>query len=249
MNLLLLDPAELAADGRVTLPAGDRRARHIRAVLRARPGQVLRAGVAGGATGRAEVIAIAEGGAVSLAAVLDGPPSPRPPVDLVLAVPRPKALSRALQTAAALGVGRIDLVNAWRVDRAYFDSPRLDPGALAEGARLGCEQGGSTWLPPVAVHRLFVPFIEAAAERWQGRRLLVAHPRAEEPLERAAPPGDRTPAVVAIGPEGGWIDAELDTLRATGFAPVRLGAAVLRTEAALAALLAALELLRRLDPR
>ena len=249
MNLLLLDPDEVAPDGRVTLPAGDRRARHVTAVLRARPGQVLRAGVAGGATGRAEVVAVAGDGAVSLLAVLDGPPGPRPPVDLVLAVPRPKALSRAVQTAAALGVGRIDLVNAWRVDRAYFDSPRLAAGALAEDARLGCEQGGSTWLPQVSVHRLFVPFVEEAAAGWRGRRLLVAHPRADEPLERAAPPGDLTPSVLAVGPEGGWIDPELDTLRAAGFAPVRLGAAVLRVEAALAALLAALELLRRLDAR
>ncbi|HLU68040.1 MAG TPA: RsmE family RNA methyltransferase [Kofleriaceae bacterium] len=248
MNLLLFDPAELAAGaGGVTLAAGDRRARHLVAVLRARVGQVLRAGVAGGATGSAEVLAIA-GGAVTLRVALDGPASPRPPVDLVLAVPRPKALARALQTAAALGVGRIDLVNAWRVDRAYFSSPQLAPAALAEAVRLGCEQGGTTWLPEVAVHPLLMPFLRASAPGWSGRRLLLAHPRAGVRLEEVARPGEGGPALLAIGPEGGWIEREVETFAGLGFSPVSLGDAVLRVEAAIAALLAQLELLRRLGP-
>jgi 16S rRNA (uracil1498-N3)-methyltransferase len=248
VNLLLLEAAELGAGGKVSLPPADRRARHITSVLRARPGQALRAGVTGGATGRAQVTAVEPGGAVSLEVVLDGPASPRPPVDLVLAVPRPKVVPRALETAAALGVGRVDLVNAWRVDRAYFGSPRLAPAALAADVRRGCEQGGSTWLPEVAVHRLFVPLVEEAAPRWRGRRLLVGHPRAVAALEEVARPGDQAPVVLAVGPEGGWIDAELGSLASAGFTPVRLGAAVLRVEAAIAALLAQLELLRRLQP-
>ena len=44
---------------------------------------------------------------------------------------------------------------------------------------------------------------------------------------------------VAIGPEGGWIDRELASFEALGFAAVSLGSAVLRVEAALAGVLAA----------
>jgi 16S rRNA (uracil1498-N3)-methyltransferase len=244
VNLLLLDPAEMGgAGGEVVIAGGDRRARHAREVLRVAVGQRLRAGVVRGATGQAEVLALEPD--LRLRVLLDGPASPRPPVDLIAAVPRPKALSRLVQAAASLGVGRIDLVNAWRVDRSYLDSPRLAPAALAVDARLGCEQGGTTWVPELAVHRLLVPFLAAAP--WPaGGTLLVAHPRGDALIEEAVPPGHTGSVVLAVGPEGGWIDRELASLTELGFRAVRLGVAVLRADTAVAALLAQIDLLRRL---
>lgn len=244
MNLLLVDPGELAG-AELVLPAGERRARHLREVLRVSVGQRLRAGLVRGATGEAEVLAVAP--EVRLRLQLDGPAPARPPVDLVAAIPRPKALSRLVQTAAALGVGRIDLVNAWRVDRSYFESPRLAPAALEADARLGCEQGATTWVPEIAVHRLLMPFLAAA--RWPGATLLVGHPRAGSLVEDVVAPAHAGAVAVAVGPEGGWIERELTSLADLGFRPVRLGAAVLRSDVAVAALLAQIDLLRRLPPR
>jgi RsmE family RNA methyltransferase len=245
LNLLLLDPAELSAGGELILPASDRRARHITGVLRAIPGESLRAGIACGATGRAEVQSIRDG-QVRLRLELDRPACPRPPVDLVLAVPRPKVLSRVLQTVASFGIGRIDLVNAWRVDRSYFDSPRLRPAVLARELRLGCEQGSTTWVPEIDVHRRLMPFLDAGRGDWDSRQKLVAHPRAATLLESIQRPGAPPAALLAIGPEGGWIDREIETLARLGFAPVRIGPAVLRVEIALAAALSQLQLLSRL---
>ena len=242
MNLLLLDPAEVVGDEAV-LGSGDRRARHIRQVLRATVGQRLRAGMTRGATGEAEVLSLEP--EVRLRLDLTGPAAAPPAVDLVVAVPRPKALSRLVQTAAAFGVGRIDLVNAWRVDKSYFESPRLVPEALVADARLGCEQGATTWLPDIAVHRLFMPFLAAAG--WPtGAALAVAHPRGESLLEEVVAPGSAGPIVLAVGPEGGWIDRELASLAALGFRAVRLGAAILRADTAVTALLAQIDLLRRM---
>ena len=51
---------------------------------------------------------------------------------------------------------------------------------------------------------------------------------------------------IGIGPEGGWIEREVDTFAARGFTIVSLGDAILRTEAAVAGALAQLALLRRL---
>lgn len=245
MNRLLLDAHEVRG-GEVLLPRDDRRARHLVDVLGARTGLALRAGVVGGATGRAEVTAVDAGG-VGLRVLLDGPASAAPPVDLVLALPRPKVLSRVLQGAAAAGVARIDLVNAWRVDRSYFDSPRLTEEALAEDVRLGCEQAGTTFVPAVKVHRLLMPFL-ADAGAWfaDAAHRVVAHPRAREAIEAAVPPGVSGRVVLAVGPEGGWIDRELGSLEAVGFRVVRLGDGVLRVEGAVVAALAQLELLRRL---
>ena len=47
--------------------------------------------------------------------------------------------------------------------------------------------------------------------------------------------------VLAIGPEGGWTDAEISSATAAGFSEVSLGAAILRTETAVCAALAAVQ--------
>jgi 16S rRNA (uracil1498-N3)-methyltransferase len=242
VNLLLLSRPEVAGGDRVALSG--RRARHIREVLRASVGDTLRVGVVRGPRGEASVLEV-EGDRVVLELARDPAtgralalaPSPTPRVSLVLALPRPKVLGRALEAAAASGVARIDLINAWRVDKAYFESPRLARAALEEHLWLGCEQGATTYLPEVAIHRRLMPFLDAPSPWPDGARLLLAHPRAESPLEAAAPPGEGGACVLAIGPEGGFIERELDSFVARGYRAVSLGAAVLRTEHAVAAAL------------
>jgi len=241
VNLLLVDPAELAADGTCTLR--DRRAQHVRAVLGAAVGDHVRAGVVGGGHGRAELIAD-DGAAITLRLALTELAHAALAIELVLAIPRPKVLSRVIETAAAFGVARIELSNAWRVDKSYLDSPRLLPDALAHAARLGAEQGATTHVPAIAVHRRLMALLDA---RWPDAAAppatkLIAHPGAP-PIERAVTAAG--PIALAIGPEGGWIARELETFVARGFAPVALGAPILRVEAAVAAALGQLLLLAR----
>lgn len=242
MNLLLLAPEELS-DGRATVTG--RRARHMIDVLGVEPGTTLRAGVIGGSVGTASVTALGADN-VDLDVELDGGVTVQPTVDLVLAVPRPKVLKRALQTAASLGVGRIDLVNAWRVEKSYFQSPAMEPTALREQVWLGCEQGGTTWLPEVHVHDLLMAFVERHLDGDDDRVRALLHPHASAGIEIAFAPGAQSRIVAAIGPEGGWIDRELETFEQREFRAVSLGRRVLRVEAAIAGLLSQIELLRRL---
>lgn len=244
MNVLLVDPAELAGD---LVVVTDRRAQHLRTVLGAGVGATVRAGVIGGGIGTAEVVAD-DGAAITLRLSATGPARAPLPVELVLAMPRPKVLTRTLEAAAAFAVERIALTNAWRVDKSYLDSPRLAPDAIGEALRLGAEQGVTTHLPAVTVHRRLMELLDA---RWpaghrEPRCLLVAHPGGV-PLENAVR-GDR-PTTLAIGPEGGWIARELETFVARGFRVVSLGDAILRVETAVAAALGQLVLLRRLAER
>lgn len=276
MNRILLDADELERSqpdqrrGRAVLT--DRRAQHIAEVLRAQPGAQLRVGVVRGPIGAAEVTAIgplSDAEQPAPAALSTGPASPRQPpgpyrvaldvtlaattapapsVELVLAVPRPKALPRIIQSAAALGVARIDLVNAWRVDKSYLSARKLDPAVLAHHARLGCEQGGGTWVPDVAVHPLLMPFVrDVLPDRLRAvERALIAHPRDAALIEHIVGPGERPRLALAVGPEGGWIERERETFAALGFQAVTCGAQILRVETAVSALLAQLELLARL---
>ena len=243
MNLLLLDPGELAGD-RARLVG--RRAAHLREVLGVGPGDRVRAGIVGGGLGEASVLALSPDGAVEVTVSCPEPPPARVPVQLVLAVPRPKVLTRVLETAAAFGVERIDLVNAWRVDKAYLASPRLSPEAVDEAVRLGAEQGAQTHLPEVRLHRRLMAYLDGLAGLDGGGvgPRLCAHPRAALGMGSVglvgAAPG--TPVTLAIGPEGGWILREVDTFAARGFAVVSLGLPVLRVETAIAAALGQLTL-------
>ncbi|MBN2194275.1 MAG: 16S rRNA (uracil(1498)-N(3))-methyltransferase [Polyangiaceae bacterium] len=243
MNLVLVAPDELDAQGFVHLHG--RRAEHLVRVLGAARGTRLRVGVVRGATGIGEVVRN-ESGAVTVAVRLEGTAPPPPSVSLVLGLPRPKALSRLLGAVASMGVARIDIVNAWRVDKSYFDSPRLDAGTLAEAIWLGCEQGMTTWLPEVAVFRRFTDLLPRLAASPAGGCRLVAHPRASRLLEGAPTAALDVPTVLALGPDGGWIDGEVAALAEQGFVPVSLGPWVLRTEIAAPIALAELALLRRL---
>jgi len=126
VNTLLLTPEELGSPqgGRVRL-ADDRRVAHVRTVHRAVRGDQLRIGVLGGRLGTAVVAAIADD-ALELDVTLDREPPPPVPLVLVLALPRPKVMRRVLQTVATLGVKRLCLTAAWRVEKSYWESPLLD---------------------------------------------------------------------------------------------------------------------------
>lgn len=243
MNLLLLEPAEAA---RPTVVLRDRRARHLREVLRAEVGARLRAGVigggAGGPVGEARVMSVTADEVIVRFEATGAAPAVAP-VRVVLAVPRPKVVRRVIQAAAAMGVERVELVNAWRVDKSYLGSERLRAEAIAEDVRLGAEQGGMTRVPRVELHPRLMGWFETFSSAGVA---ICAHARGGQDLERAVPRGFEGEVVIAIGPEGGWIDREVDTFAARGFAIVTLGAPILRVEAAVVAALAQVALLRRL---
>jgi RsmE family RNA methyltransferase len=240
MNRILFAADERTADDRVVLRG--RRAQHILTVLQARPGDVLRVGEIDGAIGTGRVEALS-GGAVVLQVVLQAA-APEPWIDLLLALPRPKVLKRLWPQLAALGVGRIILINAARVERCYFDTHWLAPGAYAPLLIEGLEQAGTTQLPDVQVRRGFKPFVEDELSRVYERSVkLLAHPEASP--APAVPRGCAAPSVasrplLAIGPEGGWTSYELELLERHGFTRLSLGPRTLRTDTACIAILGAL---------
>ena len=231
MNLLLLEPHELTAPDRAQVSG--RRFAHAVAVLGAQDGRRLRVGVIGGALGTAEVLARTDD-RLDLRLDLDAAPPPKLPLDLLIALPRPKVLNRVLASAASLGVARLVLLNAWKVEKAYWKSPKMAPENLRTQLLLGLEQARDTVLPELHLARLFRAFVEDDLPAFSaGRRTLLADPTGPVPCPR----GLEAPTVLAIGPEGGWVDAERASFRSAGFETVSLGPRILRTETALAALI------------
>jgi RsmE family RNA methyltransferase len=212
-------------------------------VLGVAPVAELRAGVIGGPVGTATVVGVSHSREVIVRFTPTGPAPPPLAIDLIVAVPRPKVLSRVVQVAAAFGVASIHLTRSWRVDKAYLASPRLHADALALDARLGAEQGSTTHLPSIVRHDRFMAMIDAVPLH---PRRIVAHVANAVPVEAAVPAGDPSPLVAAIGPEGGWIEREVATFVDRGYAVVEIAKPILRVESAVAALFGQLALLARL---
>jgi 16S rRNA (uracil1498-N3)-methyltransferase len=209
------------------------------------PGQDVRIGIVDGPRGAGRVVQAQAGDAIELDCAFDPDPPPVPDVDLLLALPRPKVMRRLWAQLAAVGVGRIILTNAARVERNYFDTHVLDPACYRPLLVEGLQQAQDTHLPRVSIHRRFRPLVEDELDALSsaGARV-VAHPSRDAAPIGGAWPQDSARVLLAVGAEGGWDDFELRLLRDRGFAMVSLGARTLRADTASIALLAALRATR-----
>ena len=234
MNLLLLHKNDRISEDRFRVDG--RRAEHIRKVLRAVPGDPLRAGMLGGRIGNA-VILQDTGSAIELEFLS---PDQEPPVKNrivpVISLPRPQSFKKTLHFIASSGIGRAFFVGSARVEKSYWKSGAMQPDAVRDELFLGLEQGVDTILPELRFYPSLRDFFQAEREFLEqcGRRL-IAHP---EPGASPCPhalqlDGD---LALAIGPEGGYTPEEVAAFRSHGFECVTLGSFILRVEFALSVL-------------
>ena len=235
MNLVLLFKDDFINDaGRIKLEG--RRFKHIIEVHRVTIGDQLRVGLVGGLIGTGRVISLDDTSLEMDVSLIDTPPAALP-VTLILALPRPKVLKRVLLSATAIGVKKIILLNSYRVEKSFWQSPVLHPESLQRQVVLGLEQSCDTIFPELFMKPLFKPFVEDELPVLIKNTLpLVAHPVAQETCPRDV----RSPVTLAIGPEGGFIPYEIDKLISCGLKPVHLGERILHVEAAVPSLLARL---------
>lgn len=159
-------------------------------------------------------------------------------VTLVQALPSGDKMDWIVEKCVELGVAAIQPVAAKRSVIRLSAERMLRRVAHWNGiAGAACEQCGRNRVPLVAPV-LDLPQYLAGA-RAQNATLLLLAPQGDGALRALAPPDQ--PLIVMVGPEGGWEEGELQAAHAAGFAAVRLGPRVLRTETAGAAVLAAMQ--------
>ncbi len=232
MNLILLLPGDLEAEGQRARLEG-RRLAHVADIQRTKVGDVLRVGLLNGRVGTGRVTRL--GDTLELDLQLDSAPPASLPATLIIALPRPRILKRVLHAATTLGIKKLVLLAARRVERSFWNSKAVHPEAIREQLILGLEQARDTVLPEVVLAPHFRPFVEGPLpELVSGTLGLVAHPGAPTPCPRG--PLER-PITLAIGPEGGFNDFEIEKLATAGLEPVHLGERILRVDAAVSALL------------
>ena len=231
MNRVLLRAEEIDSAGKVTL--SDRRFKHLTGVLNVEVAQAIRVGIIDGGTGSGTVIAVAEEH-LELQVVINEPPSSSHPLTPVIALPRPKMLRRIFRLCAEFGAEEIHLINSYRVEKSFWQSPQLDDSAMRSALLEGLERSGGTRLPRVHLHKRFKPFVEDQLPALAAERpVWLAHPGSKPPM-----PTDLTsPGLIFIGPEGGFIPYEVALLSAQGAEAVGLGARILSVDTAVATVL------------
>ncbi|MBD3331805.1 RsmE family RNA methyltransferase [candidate division GN15 bacterium] len=243
MNLMLLLPDDQVSESRYKL--SDERAAHICSVLGSKTGDLIEVGLLNGPIGKAEIVSM--GQTVELETrELHQPPSPEPTIDLVCALPRPQTLKRVLATCGTMAIRRLHLIRANRVERSYYQSPLLQTENYTRFLIEGMMQGRQTRMTEVTIHERFRLFFEdklpgLVSDQDERPMMLAAEGDAWNVVADA---WDETPdwIIAAVGPEGGWVPFELDTMRSAGFQIVSLGRWVLRVEAAVVALLSQIEM-------
>lgn len=212
-------------------------------VLGVTPGDHVRAGVLDGPRGTATVLGIEEA-RITLSMSLEPQAPARPNIDLLLALPRPRSLKKLLPEVTALGVGRIMLTETYRVEKAFFGATLLRPENHRPLLYEGMMQAKLTHLPEVTVQRKLWQVLKQLPERFDDHIKLVAHPEATAPLAQVRLPRKK-PVLLAVGPEGGFIDKEVQQLCDAGFSAITMGDNILRVETACVSLMAQIDLLRQ----
>jgi 16S rRNA (uracil1498-N3)-methyltransferase len=223
--------AVLTSDTIVELPRDT--ASHLAKVLRARSGDQI---VLFSGDGReyAGAIESVRGSRVTAAVGVGAKVDRESPfaITLVQCVPRGDRMDFIVQKATELGVTRLVPVlsqrSVVRLDESQSASKAAHWRAVAVSA---CEQCGRNRLPIIETPAPLIDYLATSAPA--AARLVL-----EPDLGPAATLSNLETAVeIAIGPEGGFGDDELDAFRIAGFVRVRLGPRILRTEtAAIAAL-------------
>lgn len=231
MNILLFTDLDKIAPDRVRIRG--RQFQHLVQILKADVGAQMRVGELNGKLGRGTVLDIGET-AATISVALSQPPPAKLPLSLILAFPRPKMLRRILRTVAELGVSELHLINSYRVEKSYWNSPVLNEETIREYFLQGLEQARDTVLPKLHLHRRFKPFVEDELPGLLvNKRGLAAHPG-----EYPSCPHDITEdTLLVIGPEGGFIPYEVDKLQQAGCEIVSLGSRILRVENAVTSII------------
>ena len=159
-------------------------------------------------------------------------------ITLLQGIARGEKMDLILQKATELGVTRFIPVHSDRSEVKLEGARAAKRLAHWRGVvASACEQSGRAVLPAVTEPAGLQQAV-TDAELPIARYLLS--PLAETGIGAMAPPPDHR-LLIAVGPEGGWSERDLQLLENAGFTGIRLGPRILRTETAGLAAIAALQ--------
>jgi len=229
-------------DGRINFDGND--SHHIAVVLKMRVGDTVVALDNCGAAHEAVLDVVGKSRTEALV-IATTRPATEPKVQVTVAQAVPKTLERlewVLQHGTEIGVSCFVLFNS---AHSRSDSDRLERkiDRWREIVKTAAEQSGRARLPEVVA---IVSFSEMLTLAQSAELKLLPYEFERTTSLRTAISGQSPTSIfLAIGPEGGYADAEVDKARSAALVPITLGPRILRTETA--ALVAVSQIMFALD--
>jgi RsmE family RNA methyltransferase len=214
---------------------------HIKEILKSKVGDSLTIGEIGGNIGKATIVKINKNEVLLRDIILDKKPPAKLDLTVVLALPRPKVLRRLIMDMTSLGVNKLIIVNSYRSQKSYWQSPLLN--RIDEFVLEGLQQAIDTVPLEIEFKKYFKPFVEdefpALLLDKEQDNAVIAHPYASQSWKSylGSSHKETMPKVLCIGAEGGWIDYEVNLLCQHGCKAISLGERILRTETVVSVLL------------
>ncbi len=243
MNIIILIDSDKIENSVYKL--SDERFEHIKKILKLEVGDFIEVGLVNGPTGTAKIININESEVVIEIVNLKERKETFHKADLICALPRPQTLKKVLSTSATMGVSNLYLIRSEKVEKSFFHSPLLEEKNYTKYLFEGLSQGKRTKLPKVTIHNRFKEFYENDFPTIsKNKTCLLAHPNTDKFLNKIALE-NKSNIVLAIGPEGGWNDFEINLMEEKGFVKFKLSESILRVENAVTAALSQIEMISK----
>ncbi|HPQ40377.1 MAG TPA: 16S rRNA (uracil(1498)-N(3))-methyltransferase [bacterium] len=219
------------------LPRSDRRYKHISRILKACPGDCLKAGILDGSTGFIEITHM-DTHSIGFKYRAESSPPPLLPVMLICGLPRPQQVKRILRDCTAMGASHIWFPQTRLGEKSYRDSPIWENERWRHLVIDGLEQSGGTVQPDIRLFPSLTTCLETIPSDVTALMLDADHETARSVKNFLEPDPVRRPVAVFIGSERGWTRDEQDQMLTFGCTPVHLGNRILRTDTACIAAIA-----------
>ncbi|MFZ0817971.1 MAG: RsmE family RNA methyltransferase [Candidatus Sulfotelmatobacter sp.] len=202
-------------------------AEHLTRVLRVRVGQDF--DIATGAAVRRGRITSVSDARVEFELAEEVSAGNLPEITLVLAVFKFDRMEWAIEKCTELGVSQIVPVIARRTDSHLATASAKRVERWQRIARQAAEQSRRAAPPEIAVPIKFAEAIKIPA----ALRIVLAESEEQTLLRDVVKPGVADDGIIlAVGPEGGWTDDELQSFQQAGWISASLGNTILRAETA-----------------
>ncbi len=247
MNLLLIEENEILGEGLVKI--SDYRFLHLRDILKVEKSQRLKTAVVDKGVGFSEITEIGRDFVeVRLFDICETVEKNQ--ISLLIAIPRPQSIKKILEFSATVGIKEIFFINSRRVEGNFFNSRVLLSDNIKESLFHGMEQGGTYRKPKVSILNNIRPSyinkkktveVETFLDKLHGfESKILADLNTRDYLSKLEKK-ELSNVVIAIGPEGGWLENEVESFHQIGFKSIKLSDYTLRVETAVTYAVAQLE--------
>ncbi len=239
MNIITFQKEELDNS---SLCLSDARAGHIINILKSSVGDELKIGQINGHMGLARVVSI-DASSVKLE-ILNLNLEPKcNDVSIVMALPRPQTIKKVLELSGVFAIKNLSFVKSKKVEKSYFSSSVLEASSIDSYLVKGMQQGVKTRKPIVSIYNSFHDGIDKVLQSLSSNQSTARYIADLYNSNKMNSSDDLSSVLLAIGPEGGWIEEEIKHFHENAFKSISLGSSILRVEQAVCAALSQIELL------